>query len=344
MDKSPHPLMHLGMTGWIHIKSDPKGHYRSETNAPEEWPPRFTKFIADFANDSMAFVDPRRLARIRLIDSPDGELRKLPPLVENGPDPVIEPPTLEQVTKILAARKVPVKALLLDQSTFAGIGNWVADEILFQARLHPEIYTNTMTEGQVSRLHEKILEVTKIAVETDADSDKFPKDWLMKHRWGKGKKADNRLPTGEKVEFLKVGGRTSAYVPTLQKKTEKGLEAEDSQDVKEPIKKGRGRKVKMEEDEQNEEIAKDDVEDETMVPEINPKKGWGVVKDIKKAIKKAIKDEDEDKKLSAPSKRKRAASNTVEKEANEEPKRSRKDDTPGSTDDQGRRRSTRKKN
>ena len=42
----------------------------------------------------------------------------------------------------------------------------------------------------------------------------------MKHRWGKGKKGDtNRLPNGAKIEFVTVGGRTSAVVPSVQKKT-----------------------------------------------------------------------------------------------------------------------------
>lgn len=41
----------------------------------------------------------------------------------------------------------------------------------------------------------------------------------MKHRWGKGKKDKDRLPNGDKIVFLKVGGRTSAVVPSVQKKT-----------------------------------------------------------------------------------------------------------------------------
>jgi formamidopyrimidine-DNA glycosylase len=41
----------------------------------------------------------------------------------------------------------------------------------------------------------------------------------MKHRWNKGKKDANVLPNGEKIIHLKVGGRTSAVVPSVQKKT-----------------------------------------------------------------------------------------------------------------------------
>lgn len=62
--------------------------------------------------------------------------------------------------------------------------------------------------------------MTGLAVETLSDSSKFPEEWLFKHRWGKGKKdAPNKLPNGEKIVFLTVGGRTSAVVPSVQKKT-----------------------------------------------------------------------------------------------------------------------------
>lgn len=55
------------------------------------------------------------------------------------------------------------------------------------------------------------------------DSEKFPEDWLFKHRWAKGKKNQSSiLPSGEKIEFVTVGGRTSAVVPAIQKKTGPG--------------------------------------------------------------------------------------------------------------------------
>ena len=68
-------------------------------------------------------------------------------------------------------------------------------------------------------LYDKLVEVCTIACEVLADSESFPKDWLMRHRWNKGKKAANVLPNGERIIHLKVGGRTSAVVPSVQKKT-----------------------------------------------------------------------------------------------------------------------------
>jgi formamidopyrimidine-DNA glycosylase len=93
------------------------------------------------------------------------------------------------------------------------------DETMYQARLHPEQYSNTFSDEQVKRLHDAIMYVCDTAVGTLAESDKFPKDWLMKYRWDKGKKSGSQLPNGAKITFLTVGGRTSAIVPSVQKKT-----------------------------------------------------------------------------------------------------------------------------
>lgn len=129
MDSPPHPLMHFGMSGWIYIKSDPSAHYRSaeKPTAYAEWPPKYLKFNLQLADSNeIAFTDPRRLGRIRLISHTDGNaLRDLPPLKENGPDPVLSTIELDWLSEKLHKRKVPVKAWLLDQSAVAGVGNWV---------------------------------------------------------------------------------------------------------------------------------------------------------------------------------------------------------------------------
>jgi formamidopyrimidine-DNA glycosylase len=102
------------------------------------------------------------------------------------------------------------------------------DEILYNAKIHPEQYTNALSDAQLNQLHESILGVCSVAVETLADQEKFPEEWLMRHRWSKGKKDKNKLPNGQKIEFVKVGGRTSAFVPTVQKIT--GSAADEATD------------------------------------------------------------------------------------------------------------------
>ncbi|KAI9781546.1 MAG: hypothetical protein M1816_002261 [Peltula sp. TS41687] len=246
MSSPPHPLFHAGMTGWVRFSSDDTSFYKPIKKEDNEWPPKFWKFI--LVTDEQppceaAFIDPRRLGRIRLLDCAGEKMRQTPPLSENGPDPVLDKHILtrEWFADKLRRKKVPVKAFLLDQANISGVGNWVGydtdlrptipdvlsddgrvcvnrDEILWNSRIHPEQYTNSLSDEQLHRLHRSLMQVCEIAVSTLADSDQFPEDWLMKYRWGKGKKK-NQLPTGEKITYVKVGGRTSAVVPSLQKKT-----------------------------------------------------------------------------------------------------------------------------
>ncbi|KAF2279640.1 uncharacterized protein EI97DRAFT_412856 [Westerdykella ornata] len=267
MDSPPHPLMHFGMTGWMKFSNDHTAYYRPTKEEDNEWPPKFWKFILQLKDDSceVAFVDPRRLGRIRLVDVKAEDMRKTTPLKENGPDPVIDEDilTVEWLKKKLRSKKVPIKALLLDQANISGIGNWVGDEILYHARLHPEQYSNTFSDEQIKQLHDSMLYVCKTAVETLGDSDAFPEDWLMKHRWDKGKKNGGKLPNGAKITFLKVGGRMSAIVPSVQKKTGAvaGDVSEDTNGVEESedgVQPKRGRKRKGKVDKEDERVVTDD--------------------------------------------------------------------------------------
>lgn len=107
---------------------------------------------------------------------------------------------LEDFSKSVLKRGCPVKALLLDQTFSAGVGNWVAgqslafdtplyscisytDEILYHAHVHPEQKCNTLSQEQLEQLHQKTIYVCQTAVSLDADSTRFPEDWLFNYRW-----------------------------------------------------------------------------------------------------------------------------------------------------------------
>jgi formamidopyrimidine-DNA glycosylase len=171
---------------------------------------------------------------------------------------------------------------------------------MYQARLHPEQYSNTFSDTQVKQLHDAMMFVCKTAVEVNADSSKFPEDWLMKHRWGKGKKDGGKLPNGAKITFLKVGGRTSAVVPSVQKKTgavagdivEGANGAEESKGATKPEKAGK-RKTKaskMEEDE--EEDANTEEEEESSVSKRQKTAANGTAKKGKKLKDEQTKSEE----------------------------------------------------
>jgi len=121
--------MHFGMTGWLKISTEETYYYRSKEETTE-WPPKFWKFIVETKEEpktEAAFVDSRRFGRVRLVDCAAGEIRKVNPLKENGPDPVIDRDvvTEEWLVQKLKSKRLPIKALLLDQANISGIGNWV---------------------------------------------------------------------------------------------------------------------------------------------------------------------------------------------------------------------------
>lgn len=226
MSSPPHPLMHFGMAGWLKIKDEETAYYKpTKPEKSPEWPPKYWKFVLETGEEpkcEAAFVDLRRFGRIRLIDCAADEIRNVSPLVENGPDPIVDKDILTEVwlAEKLGSKRVPVKALLLDQANISGIGNWVGDEIMYDAKIHPEQYSNTLTPVQIKQLHKSINYICSFAVDNLADSSKFPEEWLFKHRWGKGKKdSSTTLPNGSKFVFVTVGGRTSCVVPSVQKKT-----------------------------------------------------------------------------------------------------------------------------
>ncbi|KAJ7275543.1 AtMMH-1 [Mycena haematopus] len=216
------PVLHFGMTGMLQVKGELATYYKeTPRTASTDWPPRFMKFILHLLDTvtgvttQLAFLDARRLGRVRLCESPLTE----PPISELGFDPILTMPSIEKFKSLVLKRSCPIKALLLDQSFSAGVGNWVADEILYNARVHPEQRSSTLTDEQLVALHYQTSNVCEVAVAVDADDTKFPENWLFKHRWGKGKKSHNlKLPTGEPatIKWITVGGRTSAFVAELQ--------------------------------------------------------------------------------------------------------------------------------
>eukprot|EP00898_Chlorokybus_atmophyticus_P000820 jgi/Chlat1/1739/Chrsp13S02158 len=210
LDQRPWPAFHFGMTGSFVVKDQPGTKYKSFKVDSSKWPPKYHKLLLEFEDGThLAFRDSRRFARIRVFQDPANE----PPISELGFDPILSMPQLEEFAVAVRRRTPPIKALLLDQKFAAGVGNWVADEVLYQSRIHPAQRANTLDDDQMKRLHETISHVCEMAVEFNADSKLFPDTWLFHNRWGKKKGKHN----GMHIEFAEVGGRTTAIVPAVQK-------------------------------------------------------------------------------------------------------------------------------
>ncbi|KAJ9103600.1 hypothetical protein QFC20_004756 [Naganishia adeliensis] len=275
--EGPLPVMHFGMNGMLMLKGrEPDWYMRKPKRRQEDkrvWPPpKYVKFLLKLEPQEssvssepqeLAFLDSRRLGKLRLVPQPALDH---PPISDLGFDPYLSPPTLEEFTTLLRARpRSTIKGLIMDQSFSAGVGNWVADEILHLARVHPAAPAGMLADAQVETVWKSMKDVVNIAVEANADHSKFPKHWLFSWRWSKGKKDKNRKtkddaggmllvgsfqasihqwfsrlveqPDGSPatLKFITVGGRTSAYIEELQVLPEGVV-------YKEPVKRGKVKK------------------------------------------------------------------------------------------------------
>src|SRR3954454_1819709 len=145
--RAPGPVLgvHLGMSGKIVIadhggREIDGGDYWERGRAPGDY--RWSRFSLTFADGGrLLLVDPRRLGR--------GPLT--PPVEALGPDAGLA--TAAQFRAALARGTAPVKARLLDQQMIAGIGNLLADQILWLAKVHPGRPVGGLTRAEVDRLY-----------------------------------------------------------------------------------------------------------------------------------------------------------------------------------------------
>jgi formamidopyrimidine-DNA glycosylase len=88
--------------------------------------------------------------------------------------------------------------------------------VLYQAGIDPRRRAHTLTATEIARLRARLRSILAIAVRLGADGDRFPPTWLFHTRWSKRA----RLPLtvrGERIRYLTVGGRTTAWVADTQR-------------------------------------------------------------------------------------------------------------------------------
>ena len=213
LDERPWPLFHFGMTGAFRVPGRAALRLASSPREMKDnWPPRFTKIRIVFAGGTeLAMTNARRLGRIRLRDDPLAEK----PLSGLGFDPLLDLPSPGKFTELLERRGSSLKGLLLDQTFAAGVGNWIADEVLYQARLDPRRRVPSLEVEEIRRLRSKLGAIVRTAVRANAEKHRLPRAWLFHHRWGKD--AGARTSRGESIHHITVAGRTTAWVPSVQR-------------------------------------------------------------------------------------------------------------------------------
>lgn len=206
--RTPGPVLglHLGMSGRV-VVTDGRGRtteggdrlngrYASAAEQ-EDHTPSWDRFTLTFEDGgSLRLFDKRRLGRVRL----DPDLDAL------GPD--AEQVGVAEFRERVGRGSTAVKARLLDQSVLAGVGNLLADESLWQARLDPRRRVDELSPDELTDLHRAVRKATRAAIRKGG----VHTGTVIPHR-----AAGEHCPRcGAPMRRGTVGGRTTWWCPEEQ--------------------------------------------------------------------------------------------------------------------------------
>jgi formamidopyrimidine-DNA glycosylase len=167
-------VIHLKMTGQLVFRGD---HQRFGAGHPNhslvgDLPDKSTRVVFTFTDQSKLFFnDQRKFGWVRLI--PTLEVEQLDFFQKVGPEPLAADFSAEDfITRLMRRRKSGIKAVLLDQTVIAGVGNIYADESLWGAKIHPESKVMDVPEEKLRKLYESLRAVLVLSIEKGGSTDR----------------------------------------------------------------------------------------------------------------------------------------------------------------------------
>lgn len=203
-------VVHLGMTGELRL-FDPETPIANHTHV-----------ILDLDDGrQLRYRDPRRFGRLLL--GSEAELIASGTLPRLGPEPIDPEFAAEDLYVRFRKRRAPLKAVLLDQTTIAGVGNIYADESLHLARLRPDRPASGLSRRSVKRLHESLRESLETAIRNRGSSVDSYRD-----AWGEvggqqeelrvyGRAGEPCLTCGRPLALVRIAGRSTVFCRHCQR-------------------------------------------------------------------------------------------------------------------------------
>jgi len=197
--------IHLKMTGRLYV---------SETDHPGD---RWVHLRVGLDNGlHLCFSDARRFGRVYLIN----HMNEIAPNL--GPEPLEADFTADILRERLNGRHKQIKALLLDQSFVAGVGNIYADESLYRAQIHPLRTADSLKADEIVRLHEAIRYTLELGINHEGASI----NWYRKPDGERGESQDyfnaygkdgqSCARCGQAIVKIRVAQRGTHYCPNCQ--------------------------------------------------------------------------------------------------------------------------------
>jgi formamidopyrimidine-DNA glycosylase len=193
--------VHLGMTGRLLRDAAPGKHTYG----------RFT-LDAGTLTSTLIYDDPRQFGRILW----NHDLSHL------GPEPLEV--SLQEFQERLKKRKSKIKALLLDQSFVAGVGNIYADETLFAAGVHPLTVASRLTKVKATAIHTHMREILARAIRLGGSSISDYVDaegnrgWFQLEHNAYGREGEPCKVCGTPIRKITVIQRGTHYCPRCQRR------------------------------------------------------------------------------------------------------------------------------
>lgn len=203
-------IAHLGMSG------------RFSLGSPGDAVPPHTHVVLGLDDGTeVRFTDPRTFGFVAVFD--EDEMASSP-LARLGPDAWSDGLDAERLAAALANRKAPIKALLLDQGPVAGLGNIYADEILFQAGIHPMTPGGDITGPRLEALLEATRGVLAAAIEAGGTTLDDLAYLLPDGRAGEnlpslrvyGRTGEPCFACGTPIERIVIRARSTHFCPQCQ--------------------------------------------------------------------------------------------------------------------------------
>ena len=166
-------VIHLKMTGQLVFRGEQNfGAGHPNNSLIGELPDKSTRVTLTFNDKSKLFFnDQRKFGWMRLF--PSSEIMNLDFFKKLGPEPLATNFSASDFqTRLMRRANSNIKAVLLDQSVIAGVGNIYADESLWGARINPKTLVRNLTKGKTRALYTELITVLKLSIEKGGSTDR----------------------------------------------------------------------------------------------------------------------------------------------------------------------------